>query len=117
MRNLRAPKNPLHETVLPGDFPLGSTESRAAARALAERFPPPPDIITHFYKPVLDAEGNHVYGGQRCDSVRASVDHGGTRTDYDRKPGESLADFENRVFATHPRGGFSRVVTMCPFDE
>lgn len=116
MKNLRGPRIPLPDTVLPGDFPIGSPESRAAARAMAERFPSLPDIISVYVEPLVDAEGKHIYGGQRSDSVSASVDYGGTRTNYDRNPGETLEDFENRVLASHPRGSFPRIVTLWPIE-
>jgi hypothetical protein len=46
MKDLPGPRAFLPETVSPGDFPLGSAESRAAARAMAERFPRSPTIVT-----------------------------------------------------------------------
>jgi hypothetical protein len=44
MNDFRMPARP--DLPLPGDFPVRSPESRAAARLLAERFPRPPTIVT-----------------------------------------------------------------------
>jgi hypothetical protein len=50
MNELRGPQDPLSGTdenaARRGDFPLRSPQSRAAARAMAERFQPLPDIIS-----------------------------------------------------------------------
>ena len=78
---------------------------------------PPPDIITEYFKPIQDADGNNIYGGQRCDSLRASVSCDGSVRYYDRKAGESYKSFQDRVLATHPRGRFSRVLTMMTNGE
>ena len=102
----------------PSDFPIGSAESRAAARAVAEaRFMPMPDIIASCLEPVLDADGQHIYGGQPCDSVRARVDYGEQTTYYDRNPGESLKAFQDRVLGIHPRGRFARSVILIPTES
>jgi len=102
----------------PSDFPIGSAESRAAARAVVEaRFLAMPDIITSYVKPVLDAEGHHVYGGRPCDSVRARVDYGEQTTYYDRNGAESLEKFKDRVLATHPRGRFARRLILIPTED
>jgi hypothetical protein len=118
MNDLHGSKDPLSGTdekaLKPGDFPLRSLESRAAARAKAERFPSLPDIISVYVEPLLDAEGKHVYGGQRCDSEVAIVDYGEKHTRYERNEGETLEDFERRVLASHPRGGLSRILTLLP---
>jgi hypothetical protein len=121
MNYLHGPEDPVSGTdenaVRPGDFPLRSPQSRAAARAMAERFQTLPDIISVYVEPLFDGEGKHVYGGQRCDSVHASVDYAENRTYYDRNPGESLEHFERRVLASHPRGSFSRILTMWPSQD
>lgn len=45
MRNLRDPRISLPDTVKPGDFPIGSLESRAAARSMLKAcFDTAPDI-------------------------------------------------------------------------
>jgi hypothetical protein len=77
---------------------------------------PPPDLVTVYYRPLFDAEGHHIYGGERCDSMRASVGYGEGTTFYDRNEGESLDDFKRRVIASHPRGRFPRAITLWPIE-
>jgi hypothetical protein len=94
---------------------------RQRLRALEERLGiktglPMLDIIMVPIAPLFDAEGNSVYGGQRCDSVRARVEYGPDTTYYDRDPGETLEAFKARILATHPRGRFPRVVGFIPPD-
>jgi hypothetical protein len=96
----------------PSDFPIGSVESRAAARALAQSWSlPVPDILTVYVKPLLDAEDRHIYGGQPCESERIRVDYGIERTFFDRDPGETFEDFLHRVATVHPKGRYPRVFT------
>jgi hypothetical protein len=74
----------------------------------------PLDIIMMPFAPLLDAEGNRVYGGKRSDSVRAKVEHGPDITFFDRLANKTLSDFEARILATHPRGRFVRVLSFIP---
>jgi len=77
----------------PGDFPLGSPESRAAARVAAERFPAPPLIVT-----VL------------VDSAAPCLEPGpikwgtvlGVQTIFERGADESESDFVDRLAALAP---------------
>ncbi len=75
---------------------------------------PMPYLIMVPVEPLLDAEGNNIYGGQRCDSVRAKLEDGPITTYYDRDPGETLEAFEARILAAHPQGRFARVLTFIP---
>ena len=98
---------------------------RARLRELERKFGvvtpslPPPDVIVTFTEPVFDADGQHVFGGRRCDSVRASVALGSETTFYDRNPDETLGGFENRVLSIHSRGHLRlpRLVIFRPRDE
>jgi hypothetical protein len=90
------------------------TRIRALEKRLgtAEYGPPLPDIVCSCVKPLFDAAGNSVYGGQPCNAVRARMDYGPEQTFYDRGADESLEDFQKRVLASHPRGKFARILTM-----
>jgi len=85
----------------------------AAVKADGEQLPWP-DLITVYFKPLLDAEGKNIYGGQRCEPARASVSFGGETAYYDRQAGESWQDFQARAFASTPRGQFTRSFTPVP---
>lgn len=72
--------------------------------------PQPPSIEFHFVRPVRDADGNNVYGGEECDSHRAKIDD----LVVEREPDETLAEFKRRVRGMVPAGG---LICMVPDDE
>jgi hypothetical protein len=82
----------------------------AAVKANGEELPWP-DITTTFVGTLLDAEGNHIYGGRRLEYMRARVSFGEQTTYYDRREGESYDECISRAFASTPRGRFARRFT------
>jgi hypothetical protein len=85
----KSPANPSGTDLNPGDFPIGSPESRAAARAMIG---PREIMIIVFMKP------NGVYGGELCDSDHCTL--GGK--EYFRLPNESMDQFQDRVIDLQP---------------
>lgn len=85
--------------VRPGDFPIGSTQSRAAARSKLENLgcPVAPNLSFIFYKPgerTADGVGPPV----KVDANHATIEGGNQPTIHvDRDPGESLEAFETRA--------------------
>jgi hypothetical protein len=60
MRYLQEPNRGLPDTVSPADFPLGSRQSRAAARLLLSRKRlAAPTHVVFFVHPYHDEKGNH----------------------------------------------------------
>jgi hypothetical protein len=72
---------------------------------------PWPDLVHVFVAPVLDADGNNIYGGQRSEAMAATITFGEQTARYDRHDGESWEDFQDRAFASTPRGRFTRALT------
>jgi hypothetical protein len=72
------------------------------------------DIVMQPIAPLFDAEGDCLYGGQRCDSMRAKLEDSSIVTFFDRNPGESLEEFEDRVLATPRYGHVTRVLSFPP---
>jgi hypothetical protein len=97
------------DSPLPSDYPIGSIESRAAARRQLESSGEPPSIEFHFVRPVRDGDGNNVYGGEECDSHRAKIDD----VVVERRPEESLAEFKARVSDLIPVTGV-HLIWMVP---
>jgi hypothetical protein len=94
----------LPEHISPSDFPVGSDESRAAARALADGVGGPPDIYVVFVKPPDKVEAN-------C--------HRATCGDKEflRESGESLENFKCRVTDSLPVGGLPKLTIFWPDDD
>jgi hypothetical protein len=98
MNDLRRPKDGLSGTDLRhGNFPIGSLENRAAARARLEQ-PDAPDICFIVVKAgPRDAQGRLIANFQpqiawaSCEGVR-----------YDRLPRESVDELKGRVLAGRP---------------
>ena len=88
----------------------------AAVKADGEALPRP-NIITEYVTTLLDAEGNHIYGGQLCDSVRARAIADGETTYCNRHAGESYEAFKQRALASAPSGRFARLLVMEPARE
>lgn len=84
----------------------------AAVEADGEQLPPV-DIVHEYVVPLLDADGNNIYGGQLRESASATVSFNGQTVLYDRRDGETWQDFKVRAFASTPRGRFARVFTPC----
>ena len=84
-----------NESVHPGDYPLGSPEGRAAARACLQD-PKHPVPILQFVGACYDSEGRIL--GPNLDFRRAEV---GGRI-LDRVETETLAAFEARVIGELP---------------
>ena len=74
----------------PGDFPIGSPASRAAARVKLERLPTAPPLVVHF----AGCSGETL----ACDEARLDNER------VPRLPGESQEDFEKRLLGMVPRG-------------
>jgi hypothetical protein len=74
----------------PGDFPIGSPASRAAARVKLERLPTAPPFVVHF----AGCSGETL----ACDEARLDNER------VPRLPGESQEDFEKRLLSMAPRG-------------
>ena len=74
----------------PGDFPIGSPASRAAARVKLERLPTAPPLVVHF----AGCSGETL----ACDEARLDNER------VPRLPGESQEDFEKRLLSMAPRG-------------
>jgi hypothetical protein len=87
-------------TARPGDFPLGSPQSRAAARSKLESLggEVAPNISFVFYEPGERNADGTLGAPVRVDANHATID-GGNRPaiEVDRSPGEELDEFELRV--------------------
>jgi hypothetical protein len=94
--------NPSGTDLNPGDFPIGSPESRAAARART--------MVPKQIKVVVFKKPNGVYGGELCDSDRCTV--GGK--DYFRLPEESMDEFQDRVIKIQPPTSTATLLVMHP---
>jgi hypothetical protein len=98
----------------PGDFPLYSPASRAAARAVLERLGSidrPPNLVIVFMEPSPD-------GPRQCDSVRATVDGGDMPTvEFERLPEESLSEFQARAEASMRHTRRPRGLTMWSIEK
>ncbi len=112
------PDNDLPDTPSLAEFPIGSPESRAAARRLLEA-----GSIRHiksFYVEAgeRDSEGRMIGPPRECDPVRAKVEGGGLPDAiYTRLESETAAQFEARVWDDLPVAGPRRVVSMYPRDD
>jgi hypothetical protein len=85
--------------------PIGSPESRAAARSLLSDAAKPPYFEVVFVKPGRRDEHNCLIEPPvECDSRRASIGLNGGKT-IERAEGESLADFKARVSEDLPAMG------------
>lgn len=110
MSDLPGPKDPLGGTLSPGDFPIGSLQSRAAARVMLEARVQPPDMVISFVgaKVVIDDDGT-----ERMTSVYPRVTKCTCNgIDYEALPGESTEDFAARVLALQPRDGMPSLAIM-----
>jgi hypothetical protein len=92
---------------------------KSRVKQLEDRFgfvsptePQAPSIEFHFVRPVRDADGNNVYGGEECDSHRATIDD----LVVERRPEETLATFKSRVLDRIPGNG-AHLICMVPDDE
>jgi hypothetical protein len=96
----------------PEQFPIGSLESRAAARALLETNRPAPHIFIVFYRPSEN-------GPVKIDAHHARIDGGQLPPiELVRDLGETLQEFESRVADSLPVRGLPRgVVFYNPDDE
>ena len=83
----------------PWDYPLGSRESRAAARAMLERLPVSPPLVVHF----AGCSGETL----ACDEARLDDEL------VPRLANESQVDFEKRLIGMAPRGRPALIV-MSP---
>jgi hypothetical protein len=123
MSNIDRTNSRLSETnPNPGNFPLGSMESRAAARARLAALAsanPGPHIITFFYEAgERDASGCPIGEPVKCESVFAKMSDGDRPyIEYRRLDGESWEEFQVRVLDALPHDGKTRVVTFFPMDE
>jgi hypothetical protein len=100
MKKLPGPQIRLPDTVKPGDFPVGTVESRAAARALLKTRPQPPDICmvaVNSRAPCLNP------GPIKWGTVP------GVAEIFERGPDESEKDFIDRLARRAPklRGPFA----------
>lgn len=88
MRKLRKPKTTLSGSQPnPGDFPLGSIESRAAARAA---IPPEPCFNLMYIRRIEDQADLHFEPQfAQLDDTRGAI--------YERLPGETLKQFTSRM--------------------
>jgi hypothetical protein len=82
----------------------------AAVKTNGEELPWP-DLVHEFIAPLLDANGKHIYGGQRREPMAATITFGEQIARYDRQARESWKEFQARAFASTPRGRFTRVFT------
>jgi hypothetical protein len=87
----------------PAEFPLGSDESRMAARAVVQGIGAPPNIQIGFVGP----------GVVKIDSHRATS---GDR-EWLRADGESRVEFERRVNDDQVVGGFPKLIIFWPDQE
>jgi hypothetical protein len=87
-------------TARPGDFPIGSAQSRAAARSKLESFGREiaPNISVVFYEPGERSADGTLGPPVRVEANRTTVD-GGNKPPFivDRRLDESLDAFEKRV--------------------
>lgn len=85
--------------------PVGSPESRAAARALLDSTNHPPSIEVFFMRPGKRDENDRLISPPvECDSRRASIGLNGGKN-IERAEGESLAGFKTRVSDELPATG------------
>lgn len=98
--NKRRQKNGLSDTKPgPGNFPLRSLESRAAARAKLEGRNAPPSIVCIVVKaPRRDLLGNSL----PHDEPEVWAEARGVR--YERRAGETAEELQKRVLADQPVG-------------
>src|SRR5277367_3170514 len=99
-----------HGTVSPSDFPLGSYESRVAARGIVQNINGAPDIEVRFIKPVI-VDGKVCPPDMReRDSRRATCG----KREWTREDGESLKAFKRRVRDDFPVGGVRGLLIFWP---
>lgn len=104
-------RSPIPDTLSPDNFEIGSIESRAAVRLLAESPGRAPHIILHFEKPGPREDNGEMIGAPIvCDSIRATANG----IDYERNPDETAAEFERRVQEDLPIRGSPRSVIFWP---
>jgi hypothetical protein len=93
------------DTPSPSDFPLGSPESRAAARRKL-------GTCEHVVKYYVGQDG------KECEPIAATIMGGGLPdARYERLEGESVNAFKNRVYRDLPAGAPLRCVRMIPADN
>jgi hypothetical protein len=80
---------------VPGEFPIGSAESRAAVRLLAERFPRPPTIVSVYIDSKAASENP---GRLHWGSIK------GVPGIFERGDQESEQAFIDRVASARPPG-------------
>jgi len=98
------PRPILPDTPDPGDFPLGSPESRAAARRKL-------GTCKHVVKYYVGSDG------KECEPIAAVIRGGGLPdATYERREGESVNRFKNRVYRDLPAVGPLRCVRLIPPD-
>jgi len=96
-----------YDPLKPGDFPIGSVSSRAAARArlsLAQWKQIPPAFIS-FVQPSAEEQPNGLPGCVACDAVRIIARSRAGELVFERAENETLAQFQERASASVPRDG------------
>jgi hypothetical protein len=89
----------------PADFPLGSPESRAAARRMLR-------TVEHVEVSYWESGPD---GPRECDPISARVDGGGLpELSYQRREGETVNAFKSRVYEDLPATTPMRFVTFIP---
>jgi hypothetical protein len=105
------------DTPSPGEFPLQSPESRAAARRLVESGGTP-HIDSHLVKCGEKSEKFPSGAPVRVESVRAVVScFEKENVTYTLLAGETSEAFERRVWNDLPVAGPLHVVTFSPADD
>jgi hypothetical protein len=101
------------DTLSPDNFEIGSIESRAAVRLLAQSANRAPHLIVHFEKSGPREDTGEMIGAPIvCDSMRATS----SGVVYERCPDETAAEFERRVEDDLPIGGSPRQIIYWPSD-
>lgn len=91
------------DAVSPSEFPIGSDESRMAARAALQRIGGPPDIEVSFVAPEL----------RELDTRRATCGE----KEWTRDSSETLERFKQRVSDGLPVGGFPKLIVFWPDEK
>jgi hypothetical protein len=108
MPETKDPKGDGLDTLSPADFPIGSPESRAAARLQLRRCE---HALTYY------VESGPDWKPTECNPIGAKITGGGLPDlSYLRREGETVNAFKRRVFADLPAGGPMRFVHMIPDD-
>ena len=113
----KKPRSTENAPAKPEDFEIGSPESRAAARAMAEssdELPTPGPFSIVFVQPTGEREADGSCGGVDCECKRAVVGGGETVVFFNRLPDESLPAFYARVVSAQPKDGVMRSIVFEP---